>query len=607
MTRKASLILALCLTPLDHLSGQTSTPEITAEELKAHVKFLASDESEGRASGTEGNQKAAEYIADLMAKYNLEPAGNDGTYFQSFDFVSSVELGQDNSLAFEGSGVIGGYRQLEVDADFRPFAFTTNETVSGPLAFVGYGISAPDNDYDDYKDIEVTGKVAVVLRYSPDGSDPHGELNRFSSFRNKGRTARDKGAKGLIIVTGRADEEEDELVKLRFDHSFASSGILVISMKRSVLEDLLRPHGLDLAAIQDSINQMKKPITFDLPNVEVTITTNVEKIISQTANIAGYLEGADPESVDEVIVLGAHMDHLGYGGPGSGSLEPDTHAIHNGADDNASGTAGLLELMQAFAATRENLKRDILFIAFSGEELGTLGSRHYVNNPYFPLNQSIAMINMDMIGRLENRSLTVYGTGTSPDWNGLLDKYNVDSMFTLERVEDGFGPSDHSQFYAKDIPVLFFFTGTHSDYHKPSDDWEKLDYLSEEKIVCYIYDIAKDINVQTEKPVFVKVESASPMAGLGDRRAFSVTLGIIPDYGGSSEGMKIGGIRPQGPAEKAGLQAGDVIVRMAGSKVLNIYDYMGILGELKHGDEVEVEVMREGKRLIFEARMQKRR
>jgi aminopeptidase YwaD len=174
-------------------------------------------------------------------------------------------------------------------------------------------------------------------------------------------------------------------------------------------------------------------------------------------------------------------------------------------------------------------------------------------------------------------------------------------------VEDGFGPSDHSQFYGKDIPVLFFFTGTHSDYHKPSDDWENLDYPSEERIVRYVYDIAEDIDMQAEKPVFAKVESVSPMAGVGNRRAFSVTLGIIPDYGGSSEGMKIGGIRPLGPAEKAGLQAGDVIVRMAGSKVLNIYDYMGILGELKHGDEVEVEVMREGKRLIFEATMQKRR
>jgi hypothetical protein len=496
--------------------------------------------------------------------------------------------------------------ELEADIDFRPFGFTSDETVSGALAFVGYGISAPDNNYDDYKDIDVTGKVAVVLRYSPEGSDPHGELNRFSSFRNKARTARDRGAKGLIIVTGPANEEDDELVGLRFDHSFSSSGIVAVSMKRSVLEGLLVPIGKDLTAIQDSINQTERPIAFDIPGMEITITTEVEKVTSQTANIVGYLEGSDPELKDEAIILGAHMDHLGYGGPGSGSLDPDVHAVHNGADDNASGTAGLLELAQAFAANRENLKRGVLFIAFSGEELGTLGSGYYVNHPYLPLNGSIAMINLDMIGRLENKSLTVYGTGTSREWNSLLNKYNVDSVFTLERVEDGFGPSDHAQFYAKDIPVLFFFTGTHSDYHKPSDDWEKLDYASEEQLVRYVYDIAKEVDTHPEKPLLTKVESTSPMAGRGDRRAFSVTLGIIPDYGSSSDGMKVGGIRPKGPAEKAGLKAGDVIVKMAGKKVMNIYDYMGVLGELKQGDIVGVEVMREGKRLNFEAIMQKR-
>jgi len=300
------------------------------------------------------------------------------------------------------------------------------------------------------------------------------------------------------------------------------------------------------------------------------------------------------------------MDHIGYGGPGSGSLQPDVHAIHNGADDNASGTAGLLELAQAFADKKVQLKRTILFISFSGEELGVIGSTYYVNNPYFPLDRSVAMINMDMIGRLENKELTIGGSGTSPLWQTILPKYNADSTFTLSLDPSGIGPSDHSQFYAKNLPVLFFFTGEHGDYHKPSDDWNRLNYKAEEKIVKYIYSVAADVESGQDKPIFARVDSPSPMGGRGDSRGFSVTLGIIPDYGQSSEGMKISGIRPNGPAEKAGLQAGDVIVSMAAKKVMNIYDYMGILGELKAGDQIEVEVLRGGKPLKVQAVMQKR-
>jgi hypothetical protein len=599
-----TFLTAVILLPL-LASGQTSTPEITAGELTTHVKYLASDELGGRGSGTPGNEKAAAYVAGLLKSWGIAPAGDNGGYNQSFDFVSSVRLGGNNSLSFSGGTLPGGTMVLAADKDFRPFGFTSNTTVTAPLVFAGYGITSPDNTYDDYASIDVNGKIVVVLRYSPDGADPHSELNRVSSFRNKARTARDKGALGVIIVTGPNDDQDDDLVKLAFDQAFASSGIPVVCAKRSALGQLFSSKGWSFKALQDTIKATRKPIDFPFEGVTATLTTEVLKVNAKTANVIGVLPGMDPVLKGQYVVIGAHLDHLGMGGPGSGSLMPDTVAIHHGADDNASGTAGLLELAQALAANRSTLKRSLIIIFFSGEELGTLGSAHYVNAPTVPLASTAAMVNMDMIGRLEGRTLTVYGTGTSPAWNSLLEKYNRDSAFILKMVPDGFGPSDHAQFYGKDIPVLFFFTGTHNDYHKPADTWDKINYAGEEKVVRYVYDIVKDIDA-ADRPLFTKAGASAPSGG-GDTRGFKVTLGVVPDYTEGSEGMKIGGIRPGGAAEKAGMKSGDVIVKMAGKKIMNIYDYMGMLGELKAGDRIEVVVMRDGKPVTVNAEMEKRK
>ena len=584
---------------------QTSSPEITAEELKAHVKYLASDELEGRLAGTEGNRKAAAYIADQMRLYGLKPGGDSGTYYQTFDFVASVKLGKSNACSLEGKGIEKGKIDLKADTDFRPLGFTSNASVSGPVLFAGYGISAPDAKYDDYKDLDVNGKMVVVLRFGPDGNDMHSDLNKYTSLRNKARTAREKGAKAIIVITGPVDDPDDDLIKLSYDQSFASSGIPAVSMKRSVFEKLIAAGGKGLKTIQDEIKKERQPYTRDLSEVTLSLTTEVDYVHEKSANVIGYLEGKDPALKDQAIIVGAHFDHLGYGGPGSGSLVPDVHEIHHGADDNASGSAALLELEQAFGAEQSSLKRTLVFTAFTGEELGTLGSSYYVNHPYFPLNQTVAMVNMDMVGRLEGKTLTIYGTGTSPLWNNLIIKYNTDSMFTLKLIPDGIGPSDHSQFYGKDIPVLFFFTGTHNDYHKPSDTWDKINYTGEEKVARYAYAIVKDLDSEATHPAFLRTASTATSTG-GDGRGFNVTLGIVPDYGEGQNGMKIGSTRPSGPAEKAGLKAGDLIVMMAGKKVLNIYDYMGILGELKPGQEVDVEVIRDGKSVKTKAVMQKR-
>ncbi len=578
----------------------------TPDSLTVHVRYLASDELQGRRCGTPGNLAAARYIERIMKAAGLTPAGDAGGYFQNFEFVSSVALGSGNLLSFKGPGIPGGEATLTPDVDFRPFGFSADTSVTGSLVFAGYGISTPDGKYDDYAGLDVTGKIVVVLRFSPDGTDPRGELNRYSSFRNKARLARDKGAAGLLIITGPADEQEDQIVKLSFDQSFASSGLAAATMKRDLVVSLLKEGGYDLKALQDSIKTSRKPVTARFPDVSVSLRTNVAKVHASAVNVAGYLPGRDPVLKDQVVIIGAHFDHLGLGGPGSGSLVPDTTAVHHGADDNASGSAGLLELVRGLSAARSSLKRTVLFLAFNGEELGELGSAYYVGHPFFPLDRTVVMVNLDMIGRLDKRSLTVYGTGTSPAWPPLLAKYNADSAFTLTQIADGFGPSDQAQFYGKDLPVLFFFTGTHNDYHRPSDTWDKINYAGEERIVRYVYNVVGDIAALPERPAFTKAPSSAPMGG-GNGRGYSVTLGIVPDFAETKDGMKIGGIRPGGPAEQAGLNAGDIIVKMAGKKVMNIYDYMGILGELKAGDAVEVVVMRDGAPVTVTATMAKRK
>ncbi len=594
------LWVAAALTSLAHAQSYSPdlSPEISLEDLRTHVKYLASDELEGRGSGTAGNTKAAEYLASQFRKYGLHPAGSDKSYFQEFDFVASVTAGKGNSFSFR-SGKQS--RTLAVDKDFRPLGFSTNSTVDAALVFAGYGISAPDENYDDYAGIDVTGKAVVVLRFGPDGNDMHSKFFRHTALRNKARVAREKGAVALIMVDG----SDDRLMKLTYDQSFSTSGIASVVLHRDVLEGLLKPIKRSIGAIQDSIKSSRKPVTFEFPNTTVKLTTEIEKITARTANVLGYIPGSDPRLKDEVIVIGAHFDHLGYGGEGSGSLQPDEHAIHNGADDNASGTAALLELAHKMSQEHNSLKRTVLFIGFSAEELGTLGSAYYVNNPFFPIENTITMINMDMVGRMKENTLTVQGVGTSPLWGDFVRTMNSGpDTLHIKTVSDGFGPSDHAQFYGKNIPVLFFFTGTHNDYHKPSDDWEKINYDDHVRITRFVHKVAMNLQSRDARPEFTRAQSTATMGG--DSRGFTVTLGVVPDYAEGDEGMKIGGTRPDGPAEKAGLKSGDIIIEFAGKKVLNIYDYMGILGELKDGQVVDVTVKRDGQPMTFSVTMQRR-
>jgi aminopeptidase YwaD len=422
-------------------------------------------------------------------------------------------------------------------------------------------------------------------------------------------TAREKGAAGILFVTGPLTETEEDLGGFRFDTSFADSGIPAAVIKRSFAEELLRPTGQSLSDLQTTIAHTG-PHSMPLPGAAATITCTVVRERRETDNVLGFLEGSDPRLREETIVIGAHYDHLGLGGEGSRARESGP-AIHHGADDNASGVAGLIELAEYFGAQRPRPPRSLLFAAFSGEELGLLGSAYYVKHPPVPLEHTVAMINMDMIGRARGSVLTVIGSGTSPAWKELLDAANADLVgahegapLQLRPSASGFGASDQSSFYARDIPVLFFFTGVHKDYHMPSDTWEKINIVGEARIVRFVAAVIERIAGLPERPRFARAESEGPtMASPG----FGVYLGTIPDYSEQGEGVTLSGVREGSPAEKGGLRAGDVIVQFGAKTVKNVYDYTYALRDAKAGEPVEVVVLRHGERQTLRVVPEKRR
>ncbi|MDP2884855.1 MAG: M28 family peptidase [Ignavibacteria bacterium] len=577
-----------------------SSPEITAAELAKHVKYLASDQLEGRKSGSKGGEAAAQYIANEFRSYGLKPIGDQGSYFQNFDFVAGVKLGESNSLTLD---VTGKLAPMSLDRDFRPLGFSLNESFEGPVVFVGYGISDTAKKYDDYAGVDVQGKAVLVLRNAPPAGAER-DLGQYSSLRYKAAKARELGAKALIVVTGPEDSADtDDLIKLSYDNATGNAGLPAVNITRKAADELLRNSGKDVKDLQQEIIRTKAPRSLELSDVSVRLQINLIQFRQETRNVVGFLEGSDPNLNNQLIVIGAHYDHLGMGGEGSGSLKPDTAAIHHGADDNASGTSGLLELAQAFAGTKSALKRSFLFIAFTGEELGLLGSGYYVNHPLLPLDRAVAMINMDMIGRLNNKSLIVYGVGTSPGFEELVKRHNRDSAFALKLNKDGFGPSDHASFYGKQIPVFHFFTDIHSDYHRPSDTYDKLNYSGEEQIVRYIEGIAEELSQSTERPQYVAVEAPrQPGAGRGTR----VFMGTIPDFGEQVQGMKISGVREGSPAAKAGMAGGDIIVKFGKVDIKNLYDFTYALGEYKPGDEVDVVVKRGAETKTVRVKLEKR-
>jgi aminopeptidase YwaD len=604
--------------------------ETVEQNLRRDVAYLASDALDGRRTGEQGATTAAGYIANLFAQYKLK-AGistvlngkTSRNFLQKFPYTTGVEAAETgNEFKLNLKNVTASQIQVEQDNPVRPLIFSPNaEAQNAPVVFAGYGIEAAESNFNDYDGLDVAGKVVLAFDGNPENDTPRSAFSRFT-FHAKAKLAKDKGAVGLLLISREDKFEKDRYARIKYDQTLGETAVPVFSVSRTTAANILGIKEAELKTIE-TLTAMKKDTTarvmVGFRDLSPTVSFKVNLVKKQTDayNVIGILEGNDAALKNEAIVIGAHYDHLGKGG--QGSLAVNSTEIHHGADDNASGTAALLELARQFAKEKKN-KRTIIFIAFGGEEEGLLGSKFYVNSPVFPLEKTVAMINMDMVGRLNENKLTVGGIGTANEWKDLVSNKNEiippvygDSKknnfatssketvyrFNLQLNEDGFGPSDHSSFYGKQIPVLFFFTGTHADYHKPSDTADKINYAGLKKIVEYIADITNYIDQNMSKRPTYK---ASQSSNSGGRTGFNVTIGVVPGYGDSTDGMLLDGVRDGSPAAIAGLKAGDKIVKFAGKEIRNVQDYTLILGELKADTEYEIEIVRGTQRLTLKVK-----
>ncbi|MDH7604586.1 MAG: M28 family peptidase [Melioribacter sp.] len=589
--RKYLIIFLSLITTITYSQKKWIDSEITPKDLKAHLFYLASDEMKGRFTGSNEERKVGNYIKEQFAAYGLKPLFNN-SYFQEFPFIEKIELTRNNSVLIKTPLYS---KKLIIKKDFITAPFSGNGNAKSNVIFAGYGISAPELNYDDYEKINVYGKIVIVLRSNPENDSARSEFEKYSSMRFKALIAKEKGAAAIIFVNQK--KNDDELIQLTYDGAPGIKNFPVVQVKREFIENIFEQKGLILSEIQKQIDSQKKPHSIEFDDITISIATEVKEIEKKARNVAGYLEGNSPNLKNEYLVIGAHYDHLGIDQLLSSSLyKGKDKQIHNGADDNASGTSGLLELAEKFSSIKDSIRRSIIFIAFSGEELGILGSTYFTNNLPIPQENIIAMLNLDMVGRLDSeKNLTIIGAGTSSKWKDMLNKNNKYN-FELNLSDAGSGGSDHQAFLNKNIPVLFFFTGIHSDYHRPSDDADKINYDGASDVIKFVFDIANEIQNYDAKIDFVKVSETVKRTSTRSR----VTVGTIPEFGYNGEGYKISGVTEGGPAEKAGLKSGDIIIKFGPKKISNIYDFMYAISNYKPGDKVDVTILRDEKELTFE-------
>lgn len=524
--------------------SQTGEPDTLL--LKQHIMTLADDKMEGRETGTEGEKLAYEYISTEFRKLGLLPKGEAG-YTQPFQFNAGSYMGPSNELKVKNKNFVAGDQ-------FYPLGYSSNGKFKGNAVFVKNGIAAPG--YNDYEGLtNLNGKVFVMESGYPEGMDPHSRMAEYADFRTRLDSAIAKGAVAVIFVNSSKDSEDPS-------RSY-SNRITPVSIP------VIFANGEAAKALNGG-------------SMPVSGSAEILKKEKTGHNILGYIDN----NAQQTVVIGAHYDHLGYGIEGS-LYRGEKKAIHNGADDNASGVAGLIELARILKSS--DLKsNNYLFIAFSGEEMGLLGSNHLLKHFPFPVSQVNYMINMDMIGRLkpEEPVLIINGTGTSPEWNKVLASINIEGLKT-KTTESGVGPSDHTSFYLQNIPVLHFFSGTHNDYHKPDDDEYKINYPGQKNIISYILKVISGLD-QKGKIAFTKTNDSSNE----DAPRFKVTLGVVPDYAFDQEGMRIDGVSDGKPAQKAGLHAGDIVIQIGEHKVVDMMSYMKALGKFAKGDKTKVKVKR---------------
>jgi hypothetical protein len=623
------------------VNGSKSADTVSSESrMRRDIDFLASDQCEGRGVNTAGINRAGQYIANEFQKAGLKPAGENASYFQPFTMPCSKLIGTPILVL---RGPQGQEVELQAGQHYQPMGLSSAGKIEGPLVFAGYGITAPQGHYDDYADIDAEGKIVVILRDTPRAANrfaSFGSRYLHQSFTSKIRNAEKHKAAGIIFVNDRDTAKDgDDLLDFGFTAVGPASGSLpVVQLHRSVLDEMLSPGSHATASgisdLESDIDRDLRPRSFSINGWTVKLKLDVERSTIDVKNIVGCLEGSGPLAT-ETVVLGAHYDHLGYGGMGSlsGLKKP---AIHHGADDNGSGTTTLMELARRFGQMPNRSGRRLVFIAFSGEESGLLGSDYYCKHPLFPLSETVAMINMDMVGRLRpapegmwpevlatltfspraglpgmvpisillqdsqkdwhspKDRLIVQGTATAKNFDGLLSELNHKFDFKFNKLPGGIGPSDHSSFYAQKVPVFFFFTGDHSDYHRPSDTSEKINVAGMKKVADMVEQLAWGLTESPTRPKFVK--AADPPQ---QRYGSIPRLGVMPSYSDGGEGVLLSGVSDGGPASKAGLKEGDRIVEIAGKPVRDINVYMSLLAEQKRGSPVDIGIMRDGKKVVL--------
>ena len=605
-------------------SGKAEAPdlagtsaEISPEDMRQHVTYLASDELDGRLTGTEGEKLATQYVADVFAKIGLVPFGDKDTWFENFEFTAGVALGAGNKLTLAGGKVL---EEFTADQDWRPLSFSQiGDVAASDIVFAGYGIETPDEavgddgkkmeTYSSYAHLDVKDKWVLVLRYMPEGVSQarRNELARFSSLRHKALTARQKGARGIIVASGPNSKVVDQLVTMGFDASLASSGIAAISVTDAVANKLLASAGKTLKELQDKLDTGDLMGGIECTGLKLSSHIAIEQEKKKGRNVLGMLcKGAEPDFHTAPIIVGAHVDHLGSkAGSSSRAQGDELNKIHHGADDNASGTAGMMEIAQWLAELKKqgklDLKRDILFAAWSGEELGLLGSSHFCEDlakmikgdPNAKLTGMIAAcLNMDMIGRFD-KNVVLQGVGSSSWWLKEIEKRNAVTGLPIATQNDAHLATDSTSFYTRGIPTLNAFTGAHADYHMPSDTADKINYDKAAQISKFMGLVARSLATTHDAPDYIAMEAPKNQ---GTRTGLRVYLGTIPDYAqGDIKGVKLSGVSPVGPAAKAGVKAGDIIIKLGDKDIQNIYDYTYVMGEMKIGSETTIVVQREGK------------
>jgi hypothetical protein len=585
-------------------TAATVVPDLSASRYLSQVTYLARDEMKGRGNGSPELDQAADYIASQFRTWGLKPGGENGTYFQTFEVTTGVEFGAKNELQLNGTN-------LKVNEDFVPIAFSNTAEFDGPVVFAGYGITAPELHYDDYQNIDATGKIVVVFRHEPqerDANSPFDGTNftLHASFINKAINARQHGAKGIVFVTDPNNHASDPDTVGEATRGAEGDDLAIPSIhaRRTPVLKFFQDAGKDLAALQKQIDADLKPESFELPALHARIATDVTRIRKPVRNVLGIVTGSDATLQNEWVVVGAHYDHLGLGD--RNSLAPSQIGqIHHGADDNASGTAGVLELARLAAKNKQSWKRSILFMTFAGEELGLLGSSYFVNHPTIALANAAAMINMDMIGRMTNDRLFVGGVGTSPNFKPWLEDFNKTVGLKLDYSDSGFGSSDHTSFNAKKIPVLFIFSGLHTDYHKPSDTYDKINAEGAVRILSLVYLMLDTIASEVSRLEYTEVQEPRPTGGGGG--GYGPYFGSIPDFRDDLKGVLFSDVRPDSPAAKAGLKAGDLMVGFDGKSIQNLYDFTYALRSKKAGDVVVVVVKRDGKEIKANVTLEARR